>query len=38
MHNKAKQENVKNKHMSLNMYLKTYFKFKFGMKGLAEET
>ena len=38
METKSKQENVKGKHVSLNIFLKTYFRYKFGMKDLADET
>lgn len=38
METKQKQETVKGKKVSLKYFLKTYFRFKFGMKDLADET
>ena len=38
MESKNKLENQKGKRISMNSYLKVYFRNKFGMKGLAEET
>ena len=38
METKQKQEGVKGKHVSMNNFLKTYFRYKFGMKELADET
>ena len=38
METKQKQESVKGKHTSMSNFLKTYFRYKFGMKELAEET
>lgn len=38
METKQKQEQVRGKKVSLKNFLKTYFRFKFGMKELAEET
>lgn len=38
METKQRQETVKGKKVSLKNFLKTYFRFKFGMKDLADET
>lgn len=36
METKQKQEQVKGKRVSLKLFLKTYFRYKFGMKELAD--
>lgn len=38
MESKNKLETHKGKKMNMDSYLKVYFRNKFGMKGLAEET
>ena len=38
METKQKQESVKGKHVSIGNFMKTYFRYKFGMKELADET
>lgn len=38
METKQRQEALKGKKTSLKIFLKTYFRYKFGMKDLANET